>query len=68
MGELSEFLSVLIGMHPCITKQSRVEMVAIAKRLEQETEAKIHHIKTQAARISDDVVLLLLKHVTAVKN
>ncbi|OAY45897.1 V-type proton ATPase subunit G 1 [Manihot esculenta] len=41
---------------------------ANVKRLEQETEAKIHHLKTEAARISHDVVHILLKHVTTVKN
>uniref|UniRef100_A0A5B7C545 V-type proton ATPase subunit G n=1 Tax=Davidia involucrata TaxID=16924 RepID=A0A5B7C545_DAVIN len=41
---------------------------ANVKRLEQETEAKIHHLKTEAARISHDVVQMLLKHVTTVKT
>ncbi|KAF8377086.1 hypothetical protein HHK36_030459 [Tetracentron sinense] len=41
---------------------------ANVKRLELETEAKIHHLKTEAARISHDVVHMLLKHVTTVKN
>ncbi|XP_007027326.2 PREDICTED: V-type proton ATPase subunit G [Theobroma cacao] len=41
---------------------------ANVKRLEQETEAKIHHLNLEAARISDDVVQMLLKHVTTVKN
>ncbi|XVE96713.1 hypothetical protein REPUB_Repub02eG0246700 [Reevesia pubescens] len=41
---------------------------ANVKRLEQETGAKIHHLKNEAARISDDVVQMLLKHVTTVKN
>ncbi|XLU83047.1 hypothetical protein S245_006467 [Arachis hypogaea] len=34
---------------------------ANVKRLEHETEGKIHHLKTEAARISDDVVAMLLK-------
>ncbi|MQM15775.1 hypothetical protein Taro_048724 [Colocasia esculenta] len=38
------------------------------KRLEQETEAKIQHLKSEAARISPDVVQMLLTHVTAVKQ
>ncbi|XP_068665735.1 V-type proton ATPase subunit G 1-like [Aristolochia californica] len=38
------------------------------KRLEQETEGKISHLKSEAARISHDVVDMLLKHVTTVKN
>ncbi|XP_028775155.1 V-type proton ATPase subunit G [Neltuma alba] len=41
---------------------------ANVKRLEQETEAKIQHLKTEASRISQDVVAMLLKHVTSVKN
>ncbi|KAF3966473.1 hypothetical protein CMV_009425, partial [Castanea mollissima] len=41
---------------------------ANVKRLEQETETKIHHLKTEAARISYDVVQMLLKQVTTVKN
>ncbi|KAK4272878.1 hypothetical protein QN277_021373 [Acacia crassicarpa] len=41
---------------------------ANVKRLEQETEAKIQHLKTEASRISQDVVSMLLKHVTSVKN
>ncbi|GAV69979.1 V-ATPase_G domain-containing protein [Cephalotus follicularis] len=41
---------------------------ANVKRLELETEAKIHQLKTQAARISDKVVQMLLKNVTTVKN
>ncbi|KAL4338933.1 hypothetical protein AHAS_Ahas12G0259700 [Arachis hypogaea] len=35
---------------------------ANVKRLEHETEGKIHHLKTEAARISDDVVAMLLKY------
>ncbi|XP_010524314.1 PREDICTED: V-type proton ATPase subunit G1-like isoform X2 [Tarenaya hassleriana] len=41
---------------------------ANVKRLEQETDDKIHHLKTEASRISNDVVDMLLKHVTTVKN
>ncbi|KAJ4846674.1 V-type proton ATPase subunit G 1 [Turnera subulata] len=41
---------------------------ANVKRLEQETDAKIHHLKNEASRISHDVVQMLLKHVTTVKN
>ncbi|KAK4403991.1 V-type proton ATPase subunit G 1 [Sesamum angolense] len=41
---------------------------ANVKRLEQETEAKIHHLKIEASRISPDVVSMLLRHVTTVKN
>ncbi|KAG1347074.1 hypothetical protein COCNU_06G009030 [Cocos nucifera] len=41
---------------------------ANVKRLEQETGMKIQHLQSQAASISDDVVHMLLKHVTTVKN
>ncbi|XP_071710842.1 V-type proton ATPase subunit G 1-like [Rutidosis leptorrhynchoides] len=40
---------------------------ANVKRLEKETDAKIQHLKTEAERISSDVVEMLLKHVTSVK-
>ncbi|KAK2364117.1 V-type proton ATPase subunit G 1 [Trifolium repens] len=41
---------------------------ANVKRLEQETDTKIQHLKTEAGRISGDVVSILLKYVTTVKN
>ncbi|XP_050210328.1 V-type proton ATPase subunit G 1 [Mercurialis annua] len=41
---------------------------ANVKRLEVETNTKIDHLQTEAARISHDVVNMLLKHVTSVKN
>ncbi|KAL5546175.1 hypothetical protein UlMin_005862 [Ulmus minor] len=41
---------------------------ANVKRLERETEAKIDQLKTEGSRISFDVVQMLLKHVTTVKN
>lgn len=51
-----------------IIKQSSGDSGANVKRLEHETDAKIHHLKNEAARISDEVVQMLLKHVTSVKN
>ncbi|KAE8679448.1 V-type proton ATPase subunit G 2 [Hibiscus syriacus] len=41
---------------------------ANVKRLEVETDAKINHLKNEAARISHDVVRMLLKNVTTVRN
>ncbi|CAN0847385.1 V-type proton ATPase subunit G [Linum grandiflorum] len=41
---------------------------ANVKRLEQETDVKIGDLKTDAARISHEVVDMLLRHVTTVKN
>ncbi|KAF5475870.1 hypothetical protein F2P56_007631 [Juglans regia] len=48
--------------------QSSGDSGANVKRLEQETEAKIYHLKLEASRISQDVVKMLLKHVTTVKK
>jgi len=41
---------------------------ANVKRLEIETEQKISQLLSEGSRISDDVVQMLLKHVTTVKN
>ncbi|KAJ9184282.1 hypothetical protein P3X46_004025 [Hevea brasiliensis] len=38
------------------------------QRLEKETEARISHLKHESARISHDIINMLLKHVTTVKN
>eukprot|EP00262_Sarcandra_glabra_P018287 TRINITY_DN64_c0_g1_i1.p1 TRINITY_DN64_c0_g1~~TRINITY_DN64_c0_g1_i1.p1 ORF type:complete len:111 (-),score=29.21 TRINITY_DN64_c0_g1_i1:294-626(-) len=48
--------------------QSSGDIGSTLKRLEQETEAKIHQLKADTSRISHDVVHMLLKHVTTVKN
>ncbi|XP_013698393.1 V-type proton ATPase subunit G1 isoform X1 [Brassica napus] len=49
-------------------KQTSGDSGANVKRLEQETDAKIEQLKNEASRISNDVVEMLLKHVTTVKN
>ncbi|WVZ08568.1 hypothetical protein V8G54_021914, partial [Vigna mungo] len=49
-------------------KKSSGDSGANVKRLELDTGAKIHHLKTEAGRISGDVVTMLLKYVTSVKN
>ncbi|KAF7018146.1 unnamed protein product [Triticum aestivum] len=41
---------------------------ANVKRLEQETTVKIEQLKQQAANISPEVIQMLLRHVTTVKN
>ncbi|KAM5559815.1 V-type proton ATPase subunit G [Rosa sericea] len=41
---------------------------ANVKRLEVETAEKINHLSTEGSRISGDVVQMLLKHVTTVRN
>lgn len=62
---IMEFMSLLTEF---VIKQSSGDSGANVKRLEKETEAKIDHLKTEASRISHDVVQMLLKHVTTVKN
>ncbi|GKC04184.1 V-type proton ATPase subunit G 1-like protein, partial [Tanacetum coccineum] len=47
-------------------KQSSGDSGANVKRLEKETDEKIQHLKTEADRISSDVVAMLLKHITTV--
>lgn len=37
------------------------------KRLEHETETKIQHLKAESGRIGNDVVQMLLRHVTTIK-
>lgn len=59
---------MLIGTCSYIVKQSTGDSGSNVKRLEIETDAKIQHLKMEAARISHDVMQLLLKHVTTVKN
>lgn len=49
-------------------QQSSGDSGSNVKRLEQETADKIEHLKTEASRISLDVVDMLLKYVTTVKN
>lgn len=49
-------------------KQSSGDSGANVKRLEEETDVKIEYLKSQAASVSLDVVNMLLKHVTTVKN
>ncbi|CAF2247537.1 unnamed protein product [Brassica rapa subsp. trilocularis] len=50
-------------------KQINGDSGANVKRLEQETDAKIEQSKNnEASRISKDVVEMLLKHVSTVKN
>uniref|UniRef100_A0A7N0VD59 V-type proton ATPase subunit G n=1 Tax=Kalanchoe fedtschenkoi TaxID=63787 RepID=A0A7N0VD59_KALFE len=47
--------------------QSSGDSGANVKRLEQETEIKIENLKTEGARVSHDVVSMLLKQVTTVQ-
>ncbi|GJN01851.1 hypothetical protein PR202_ga19152 [Eleusine coracana subsp. coracana] len=49
-------------------EQSSGDSGANVKRLEEETAAKIEQLNQQAASISPEVIQMLLRHVTTVKN
>ncbi|GFZ14776.1 V-type proton ATPase subunit G 1 like [Actinidia chinensis var. chinensis] len=66
--EIAEFRSQMEAEFQRKVAESSGDSGANVKRLEQETQAKIHHLKKEAARISPDVVQMLLRHVTTVKN
>ncbi|CAH9129978.1 unnamed protein product [Cuscuta epithymum] len=66
--EISEFRAHMESEFQKKLTQSSGDSGANVKRLEVETEAKIHHLTTEAARISHDVAHMLLRHVTAVKH
>ncbi|GKV05647.1 hypothetical protein SLEP1_g17634 [Rubroshorea leprosula] len=66
--EIAEYRSQMEARFQGRLAESSGDSGANVKRLEKETEAKIQHLKTEAARISDDVVQMLLKHVTTVRN
>ncbi|EXB80083.1 V-type proton ATPase subunit G [Morus notabilis] len=66
--EVAEFRARMEAEFQRKLAESSGDSGANVKRLEQETEAKIHHLKNEAARISHDVVQMLLKYVTTVKS
>ncbi|XP_047317483.1 V-type proton ATPase subunit G 1-like [Impatiens glandulifera] len=66
--EIAEFRAQMEKEFQKKVAESSGDSGANVKRLEQETEAKIQHLKVEAARISNDVVQMLLRHVTTVKN
>ncbi|GER51234.1 v-type proton ATPase subunit G [Striga asiatica] len=66
--EVAEFRAQVEADFQRKLAESSGDTGANVKRLEQETEEKIKHIKTKASRISPDVVSMLLRQVTTVKN
>ncbi|XP_048327086.1 V-type proton ATPase subunit G isoform X2 [Ziziphus jujuba] len=66
--EIAQFRAQIEANFQRKLKEGSGDSGANVKRLEQETEAKIHHLKNEAERISHHVVHMLLKHVTTVKN
>ncbi|XAR72092.1 hypothetical protein NMG60_11018608 [Bertholletia excelsa] len=66
--EIAEFRAQMEAEFQRKIEQSSGDSGANVKRLEQETDIKINHLKTEASRISHDVVQMLLRHVTTVRN
>ncbi|WVY96401.1 hypothetical protein V8G54_028552, partial [Vigna mungo] len=66
--EIAEYRAQLEREFQKKVSDSTGDSGANVKRLEQETEAKIQNLKTEAAKISDDVVAMLRTYVTSVKN
>ncbi|XXG89577.1 hypothetical protein AAC387_Pa12g1545 [Persea americana] len=66
--EIAEFRAQMEAEFQKKVAETSGDSGANVKRLEQETDAKIHHLKSEAERISNDVVHMLLKHVTTVQT
>ncbi|KAJ0538251.1 putative vacuolar (H+)-ATPase G subunit [Helianthus annuus] len=66
--EVAEFRAQMEADYQRKLTETSGDSGANVKRLEKETEAKIQHLKTEADRISHDVVDMLLKHVTSVRD
>uniref|UniRef100_K3ZZ42 V-type proton ATPase subunit G n=1 Tax=Setaria italica TaxID=4555 RepID=K3ZZ42_SETIT len=66
--EITEYRKQLETEHQRKVAESSGDSGANVKRLEQETDAKIEQLKQQAASISPEVIQMLLRHVTTVKN
>ncbi|ERN15976.1 hypothetical protein AMTRI_Chr07g74620 [Amborella trichopoda] len=65
--EIAEFRAQMEAEFQRKVAESSGDTGSNVKRLEQETEAKIQHLKMEASSISHEVVHMLLKHVTTVK-
>ncbi|KAG6404572.1 hypothetical protein SASPL_136822 [Salvia splendens] len=66
--EIAEFRYQMEADFQNKVEESSGDSGANVKRLEQETDARIDHLKAEASRISHDIVSMLLRHVTTVKN
>ncbi|CAI9091058.1 OLC1v1025977C1 [Oldenlandia corymbosa var. corymbosa] len=65
--EIAEFRAQMEAEFQRKVAETSGDSGANVKRLEQETEAKIGHLKSESERISQDVIQMLLRHVTTVK-
>lgn len=66
--EIAEFRAQMEAEYQRKLAESSGDSGANVKRLEQETNTKIEQLKAQASSISPEVVQMLLKCVTTVKN
>ncbi|KAH0457564.1 hypothetical protein IEQ34_012879 [Dendrobium chrysotoxum] len=66
--EAAEFRAQLEADFQKKVAESSGDTGANVKRLQEETEAKIQRLDSESDRISGDVVQMLLRHVTQVKN
>ncbi|PKU61090.1 V-type proton ATPase subunit G 1 [Dendrobium catenatum] len=66
--EVAEFRAQLEADFQKKVAESSGDTGANVKRLEEETEAKIQSLDSESDRISGDVVQMLLRYVTQVKN
>ncbi|KAG8380587.1 hypothetical protein BUALT_Bualt06G0031000 [Buddleja alternifolia] len=66
--EIAEFRAQVEAEFQRKVAESSGDSGANVKRLEIETEEKIGNLKTETSRISQDVVSMLLRQVTTVKN
>ncbi|KAH7658476.1 V-type H+-transporting ATPase subunit G protein [Dioscorea alata] len=65
--EVAEFRAKMEAEFQKKVAQSAGDSGSNVKRLEQETEAKIDRLKSEAGKISHEVAHMLLRHVTSVK-
>ncbi|MGD7217396.1 V-type ATPase subunit G [Ralstonia pseudosolanacearum] len=66
--DIVQYRAHMEGEYQKKLSQTSGDSGANVKRLEKETEEKIHHLKYEAERISTNIVDMLLRHVTTVKN
>ncbi|KAF3634915.1 V-type proton ATPase subunit G 2 [Capsicum annuum] len=66
--EIAEFRAYMEAEFQRKIEQTSGDSGANVKRLELETDEKIEHLKTEASRVSSDVVKMLLRHVTTSRD
>ncbi|XP_015623268.1 V-type proton ATPase subunit G 1 isoform X3 [Oryza sativa Japonica Group] len=66
--EIAEYRAQMEAEFQRKVAESSGDSGANVKRLEQETDTKIAQLKEQAANVSPEVIQMLLRHVTTVKN